>query len=199
MSSKPLQVLLVSGFGERVGDDSALWQIAVALHSPAGTKVSGWREEGNSLRLQLAPNVTIDLIERQWDTLAPADLRNIDVAITYSYGQAALWHALHGLPPEERPRIQHLFILAGVPRLWWGQMYGTVWTIPAYIEKATAFNIDAIPASCGIHNESANYINVDCRSWGLDHISIQGEPRIRKQIVDAIRGLAGASTPEGTS
>ena len=115
--------------------------------------------------------------------------------VTYSYGQAALWHALAALPNDQLPTIKHLFILAGVPRLpGWSQFYGTLWTIPPHILAATCFNIDSIPASCGIHNQSDKYVNVNCRSWGLDHVSIQGDVTIRRQIVDAVRPLA---TSEG--
>jgi hypothetical protein len=178
VTQRRLTILCVSGFGERLNDKSKFWLIAAAL--------------------LLVPGVTV--ICRQWDTLTPADVRAADAAITYSYGQAALWHAMYALPVEERPTLLHLFIIAGVPRQpEWFQFYGTVWTMPSNVRGATCFNIDSIPASCGIHNESDKYINVNCRSWGLDHSSIQGDSRIRTQIVDAIRDLAGASSPEATS
>ncbi|HVS73100.1 MAG TPA: hypothetical protein VHQ47_17730 [Phycisphaerae bacterium] len=164
-----MNVLCVSGFGEEVQDDSKFWGIADALDSTAAVDL---------------------VVRRQWDTLAPADVAAADVIIAYSYGQAALWHALAAFPPDQRPTIKHLFIIAGVPRFWWGQLYGTPWTIPANIQAATCFNIDSIPASCGIHNQCDRYVNISCRDRGLDHVSIQGDPIVRQTIIDAVRAMA---------
>jgi hypothetical protein len=164
-----MKVLCVSGFGEKLRDKSKFWLIAAGLLAVPGVA-----------------SVTC----RQWDTLAPADVAAADVIIAYSYGQAALWHALAAFTPGSPPTIKHLFTIAGVPRFWWGQLYGTPWTIPANIQAATCFNIDSIPASCGIHNQCDRYVNVSCRGRGLDHVSIQGDPIVRQTIIDAIRAMA---------
>ncbi len=154
-----MKVLIVSGFNEKVGDGSGIWDIADALD------------------LILPSPVT----RRQWDTLDPTDIPGHDVVVTYSYGQAALWHAMYVL--STKPIIQQLFIIAGVPRFWFGQFYGEPWHIPSNISGAVAFNVNSVPHSAGIHNASDVYLNVNCDGPGVDHCSIQGLASIRVRIV----------------
>lgn len=179
-----MKILVVSGFTQKVNAGSPIWDIADSLEKIPGVQV----------------------VRRQWDTLAAADLAGVDVVLDYSYGCAAFWHALHMLPVEQRPTIRHLFILAGVPNMPdFGQLYGTVWTIPSNILSATAFNLHgAIPASCGIHNATSpdvplsdlpsatpsKYMNVTCDGDGVDHETIQAVPAIQDWIVGWVMDLA---------
>jgi hypothetical protein len=164
-----MKVLCVSGFTEKVGDGSPFWEIADALDA-------------------LLPD---PVTRRQWDTLVPDDIAGHDVIVTYSYGQAALWHAMYAL--DEMPRIQQLFIIAGVPRFWFGQFYGSPWHITANIAGAEAFNVDSVPHSAGIHNPSSAFVNVDCDGPGVDHVSIQGLQSIRDRIVAYVSAAIGSA------
>jgi len=167
--------LIVSGLFERVNDGGPIWTIADAIDADADMQAAG---VGQCDR-------------RQWDTLAPADLYGRDFVGVYSYGMAALWHAMHAFAPDQRPSFKHLFIIAGVPRVWWGQLYGGVWTIPPQIMRATAFNTEAwvLPACASISNPSPDYINLNVgRAW--DHMTIPSCPLVTQTIIEAIKAEA---------
>src|ERR1035437_10295662 len=92
-----MKVLCIPGLGESPGDGSPFWRIAGELEDAGHTVVC-----------------------KAWDEVTPDDLAGVDAIVTYSYGQAALWHCLSALHDSWRtpPTIKHLFIIAGVPRFW---------------------------------------------------------------------------------
>lgn len=173
-----MKLLFVSGFLERIGDDSAFWEIADRAE-------------------QLGHEVT----RRQWDTLVPDDLAGHDAVVTYSYGQAAFWHAFFALAESARPLFKLVCVLVGVPRFIWEQLYGSPWHMPPQVQRAVAFNLHgAVPASAGIHNATApdvnladlpsvavtKYMNVTCDGPGVTHCSIQGVTAVQDAIIAAI-------------
>jgi hypothetical protein len=181
-----MKILVVSGYLEKVDDGSGIWDIADALENIPGAEAA----------------------RREWDKLAPADLAGVDLAVVYSYGCAAFWHEFHALPPEQRPTIRQLFIIAGVPNMPdFGQFYGTVWTVPDNILSAMAFNLHGvIPASCGIHNATSfdvklsdlpnaaitKRMNVTCDGNGVGHVEIQSVEAIQDWIAGTAMEMASA-------
>lgn len=133
--------------------------------------------------------VCTDVQYRTWDTLAPTDLMGIDFSIGYSYGQADMWHILNSFDPSKMPTIQKHFIIAGVPRIFWGQLYhpfGSLWTIPRNISRARSFNLTGIwnfPEGCPISNPSDVYQNFDCSGRDLTHESIVRDSIVHDTII----------------
>lgn len=124
-----------------------------------------------------------------WDQLNPMQLAGMDYISVYSYGCAALWRAL-GSQQFGWGLFKHLNILCGVPRFWWGQLYGgSLWTVPACFDSAKCYNLSSLPVSLPISNPSKDYVNVDLDGRGLDHVSVQDDPFVKGSIMMDLENL----------
>lgn len=128
-----------------------------------------------------------DVILVDWDKLTNTDLVNADYVVAYSYGCAALWRQF---AKGYRGPLKKLIVLCGVPRFWWGQLYGgSLWTVPACFDSAKCYNLSSLPVSLPISNPSKDYVNVDLDGRGLDHVSVQDDPFVKGSIMMDLENL----------
>jgi hypothetical protein len=162
----PLRGLYVSGWSQQLNDGSGVWTLADTAAILGDTIVS-----------------------RTCGSLQPIDLLNADYAVVYSYGMAALWRAKKLL--RQPFHLQRLFIITGVPRFWWGQLYGTIWNIPTTISSAIAFNTPATtwPMCARIRNaDGSNYRNVDLPN-GITHSQADHHYSVHQTILSELQLL----------
>lgn len=173
-----IRCLCVSGWAETVetvADQFGFWKIADALDA-----------------------MGCHVVRRAWDELAPLDLYDKDVWISYSYGTAAIEHALDALGPDKVPDQKLAwFIVAGVPRAPWKQSYDLWNAAPA--DFAMAFNVTSVPVSQGLRNpDGINRINVDCDGRGLNHVNIQDDASVRQTVINHVSLMLEMSNkPDG--
>jgi hypothetical protein len=195
---------LVSGWSENLGDGSPIWDIADAIADLSGRATAPRVRRhtcGKALKPFLGGGSALPVTRRLW--------------IVYSYGCARLWRDLAGLKDggEVAAMIDHLVIIAGVPRLWDGQFEISdargIWHIdPQIIKAATCFSPRGvcIPESQPIKNPSPVFQNVLVAD--VDHSSIVSAVRadvlkIAEDLWDAdsadsVNSLA-ARSPEATT
>jgi hypothetical protein len=167
----------VDGLGQKVGNNHIFWHYA-DLVEQMGAKVN---------RFTCNDDLRSALVEK------PESGGNLWVV--YSNGMGNLWRWIHEEVDEKAKykdiiAIDRLICIAGVPRWLFGQFQIKLWNIPPCFTKATAFNVNSIPISCPIENESNDYENIwlhDCPV--LAHVTIVHHPRVKEKILTVAENL----------
>jgi hypothetical protein len=133
-----MNILVVGGRGMTVNDGSAYWTLDATLQA-----------QGHSV--ELAECVETGSHERK---VTLADLLYADSIVCYSYGCASvkeIWHDNAKTWPADK-RYNRWIVVAGVPDVWMEQFYGSLWHKPLFVDVATNYQVDAVPASCELQD-----------------------------------------------
>lgn len=133
-----MNILIVGGNGMQVDDGSAYWTLKATLES-----------QGHTVRLRECLETGTGA-----NKITLVDLLWADGIVCYSYGCAsvkALWHDAAQSWPAGKKYLRWV-IVAGVPDAWMEQFYGSLWHKPLFVDVATNFQVDAIPASCELQD-----------------------------------------------